>query len=85
MDLGTGIALGSLFVAAGGSLCYYVPNRKRDGNSNSTFQFRRNPDTCPAHSGFEARLENLKEGQERIEGWVRGIAGKLDGLRMEEK
>lgn len=60
MDLGTGIAIGTITIGATTVVVTWFKGKaSSNGNGNGK--------PCPLHSGIEATLVFLKDGQKRIE------------------
>lgn len=77
MDLGSGIAIGGFWIAAAPVAIVAIRtinNKSRDGSGKNDLDAVY---PCAAHSGFGARLDGLKEGQDRQEKWMSEISADV--------
>ncbi len=59
-----------------------LPARK-NGNGQTMQSAAPDPDRCPGHSGLVAKIQGLKEGQDRIERGNNVIWNAVDEMRNE--
>lgn len=62
MDIGIGVAVAGLAFSGAAVGVTVIKTRAHNGNGNGKPAY-----PCPAHSGIEATLAALKDGQDRIE------------------
>lgn len=74
MDLGSGIALGSLCVSGGAvAIAAIRANQNRNGKMNGCTP-------CKEHSGVIACLESIEKGQDRQEKWLESLSTDIKKL-----
>ncbi len=66
MDLGTAITIVGVAIPAS-AVCVTAIKLKSNGNGKNGEVKTSVTFPCPAHSGFEAKIDELRKGQERIE------------------
>ena len=82
MELGSGIAVAGFWVALAPVAIVAIRTFNKPpahGGINGGNEKDR-PFPCVAHSGFEARLDGLKEGQIRQEEWMQEISADVKEL-----
>ncbi len=76
MELGSGIALGSLCVSAGAvAIAAIRANSKKNGKSGTDFFY-----PCKEHSGLVVCLEGIEKNQESQERWLNEISSDVKNL-----
>ncbi len=85
MELGSGIAVAGFWVALAPvaivAIRTFNKPAGRDGANGQNGKDRSSASfPCVAHSGFEARLDGLKEGQIRQEEWMQEISADVKEL-----
>lgn len=74
MDLGSGVALGTLSVSVG-AVCITAIRSRRSENGNGKIH-----PLCSEHSGVKACLESIKESTDRHEHWLGEISRDIKQL-----
>ena len=69
MDIGTGIAIGTLGIGA--TTVIVTAIKARSGNNNNG--------NCPLHSGIDATLAYLKDSMDTVQEDIKDILQKLGG------
>jgi len=72
MEIGAGIALGSLCVSVGAVSIAAIRSRKTNSNGSGL--------PCKDHSGLVACLDGIEKNMERHEQWLAEIAGDVKQL-----
>ena len=84
MDLGSGIAVAGFWVALAPVAIVAIRTfNKPSPTGRDGINGKNGADAifpCPAHSGFGARLDALKEGQGRQEEWMKEISTDVKEL-----
>jgi hypothetical protein len=75
MEMGTGIALGTLSVSVGAVFITAIRARKSEENGNGKIH-----PLCAEHSGVKACLDSIKEGVDRHEDWLKSIGHDVKEL-----
>jgi len=75
MEIGAGIALGSLCVSAGAVAITAIRAQKKENGSQEKTVF-----PCKEHSGVIMCLANIEKDMQRQEEWLQSIAKDLKSL-----